>query len=125
LYILKRFHSINENKYLQLNEILQDPVKSKIFNMKILEKEGITPVNNSSHEIETSIKYFMMNYFNGEDLNINKETINIRKNIERAAGNIPLFGNGYPDLSFFKYHHKELFIDDSLSNKHALINTTT
>jgi len=125
VYTLKRFYSNKEKRYLSANEILQYPLKSRIFNLKALEKEGIVIVNNSSDDIEMSVKYFMNNYINGENITINTATINMRKNIERAAGNFPIYGNGYPCLSFFNYHYNELFGDDALCNKHDFISTAS
>jgi len=117
LFTLKLFWSETENRYLKLEEIVRDPVRSKVFNINALIESGITPLNNSSEDILQGVQE-MFTRLEGRTLRPPAGEPVMQQWQQVMADNI-MFGNGQPCLSFLERHRRELFNRDAATSQNT------
>ncbi|MGH8646072.1 MAG: TIGR04372 family glycosyltransferase [Gammaproteobacteria bacterium] len=105
-FILKPFWSEREKRFLKLTEIVNEPVRSAIFNVRTLEEMGIETVNNSPGEIYSAIEETLLELDAGYA--ITNESAVEKAWIEAMNGNI-IFGSARPVRKFLEQNHEIFF----------------
>lgn len=105
VFTLKLFWSESKNHYLKFGEIVNEPVRSKVFNLKSLAHSGIRPVNNSSDEILDGV-IEMFERMDGKSTFVDNSNLMISWN--QVMKNNIMFGNAQPALRYLAKHSELL-----------------
>ena len=107
LFTLKPFWAAQENRYLRLDELVTEPIRSKVFNIRALSSAGITPCNNTSDEILENVIEMLTRLEDGT-LGAEQSTPGMLAWNEVMSRN-NMFGNGRPSNVFLERNFETLF----------------
>jgi len=105
IFSLKPFWSTNEKRFLKLLEFSNDPIRGKIFNLKILSNEGILPIENSAEDILGVVRELIEKL----DGNLNVQSNTKKDSFSEMQIKKFLWGNAQPSIDFFNNNHSKFF----------------
>jgi len=107
IFTLKMFWSERERRYLKLAEMINDPVRSSVFNIRVMNELGLVPYNNSSKEILEAVEE--MSESLGASNNENwPNDHRLPDAWKKAVSDNPFFGNARPGKKFLEEHYDTL-----------------
>ncbi|MGH6804388.1 MAG: TIGR04372 family glycosyltransferase, partial [Methyloceanibacter sp.] len=104
LFALKLFWSEREQRYLKLPEITNDPIRSRIFNIRTLNDLGVVPINNSPGEILSTVAELMEELEHPAEASDRRKTSVGVRAWEATMRNNSFFGGGRPSRKFMDQH---------------------
>lgn len=104
LFTLKPFWSRAERRYIPVSRFTREPMRGMIFNIEVLARQGIFPLNNSSDDILAATKEMLQHLDAG--------TLPKQQDAAVLAGsdcNPAIWGNAHPSRSFFERNRSKFF----------------
>lgn len=99
-FTLKPFWSEPAKRYLRLDEMLAEEFRSKVFDLRVLAAEGVTPENNTSEDIEAAVEEALDELIAGRPMQA-AATERVAGVLGRVAPGQPLYGNARASNAFF------------------------